>query len=145
VRAFAPAGLMGVLLALYLALVAERAVAFLGSGSAVGIAIGVALAVLAGLGVFALVRELLFGLRSTRLVRRLAAEGGLPADELPRRASGRVDRAAADRVFGTYRDEAIAHPDEWRAWLRLGLAYDASGDRRRARAAVRRAIGLAPR
>ena len=32
---------------------------------------------------------------------------------------------------------------DWRAWLRLGLVYDASGDRRRARAAVRRAIALA--
>jgi hypothetical protein len=134
---------MGLLLALYLALVAARAVAFLASGSPVGIGIGLALAVLALLGVFALVREFLFGLRSTRLVRRLAAEGGLPGDDLPRRPSGRVDRAAADRVFGTYRDETLAHPDEWRAWLRLGLAYDASGDRRRARAAVRRAIALA--
>ena len=35
-----------------------------------------------------------------------------------------------------------ASPDDWRAWYRLGLAYDASGDRRRAREAVRRAITL---
>jgi len=35
-----------------------------------------------------------------------------------------------------------AHPDDWRAWYRLGLAYDASGDRRRARGAVRQAIQL---
>jgi cytochrome c-type biogenesis protein CcmH/NrfG len=88
------------------------------------------------------VLEFRFGRRSTRLVRRLAAEGGLPSDDLPRRPSGRVDRAAADAVFDRYRDETLADPDEWRAWLRLGLAYDASGDRRRARAAVRRAISL---
>jgi Flp pilus assembly protein TadD len=33
-------------------------------------------------------------------------------------------------------------PASWRAWFRLGLAYDASGDRRRARGAIRRAIAL---
>ena len=33
-------------------------------------------------------------------------------------------------------------PDDWRAWYRLGIVYDAAGDRRRARAAVRTAIRL---
>jgi hypothetical protein len=141
-RRFASAALMAVLLALYVSLVGVRAVAFMASGSPVGIGIGVALAVLALLGAAALVLELRFGWRSTRLVRRLEAEGGLPADDLPRRPSGRVDRAAATDVFDRYRDETLAQPDEWRTWLRLGLAYDASGDRRRARAAVRRAISL---
>lgn len=142
-RGFASAALMGLLLALYVALLGVRAVAFLASGEAVGVAIGLALAVVALLGLAALVLEFRFGWRSTRLVRRLEAEGGLPADDLPRRPSGRVDRSAADAVFGRYRDETLAEPQEWRAWLRLGLAYDASGDRRRARAAVRRAISLA--
>ena len=35
-----------------------------------------------------------------------------------------------------------AAPEDWRAWFRLGLAYDASGDRRRARKAIIRAISL---
>jgi hypothetical protein len=109
------------------------------------VAIGAALTVIAVLGAAALVLEFRFGLRSTRLVRRLEAEGGLPSEDLPRRPSGRVDRAAAAAVFDRYRDETLAEPDEWRAWLRLGLAYDASGDRRRARAAVRRAISLSTR
>ena len=51
-------------------------------------------------------------------------------------------REDADAVFPRYRDEVTASPDDWRAWYRLGLAYDASGDRRRAREAVRRAITL---
>ena len=34
------------------------------------------------------------------------------------------------------------HLDSWRAWLRLGLAYDASADRKRARWATREAIKL---
>jgi hypothetical protein len=144
-RSFAGAALMGLLLLLYLVVLGGRAVAFLASGSGVGVAIGVALVVIALLGVFALVREFVFGLRGTRLVRRLEGEGGLPGDDLPRRPSGRVDRAAAAAVFDRYRDEATAHPDDWRSWLRLGLVYDLSGDRRRARAAVRRAISLSSR
>jgi hypothetical protein len=134
---------MAALLALYIVLVAVRAVAFLGTGQPIGVGIGIALLVLPVLGAWALVRELLFGVRSTRLVRTLAAEGGLPADDLPRRPSGRVDRTAAEAVFDGYAEAVQRDEGDWRAWLRLGLVYDASGDRRRARAAVRRAIALA--
>ena len=141
-RAFSGALLMALVLVLYLVIVVTRAVAFLQSGQAVGIAIGVALLVLPLVGGYLLIRELLFGLQATRLTRRLAEEGPLPGDGLPRRASGRVERAAADAAFPPYAEEAEARPDDWRAWLRLGLAYDIAGDRRRARAAVRRAITL---
>lgn len=141
-RALSAALLMGALLALYLVVVSARAVAFLGSGQPVGVAIGAALAVLPVLGAFALVREFRFGMQANRLIRRLSDEGLLP-DDPPRRPSGRVDREAADARFGGFRDDTVDHPDDWRSWLRLGLAYDASGDRRRARAAVRQAITLA--
>jgi hypothetical protein len=142
VRALGGAVLMALVLVLYLVVVVTRAVAFLRSGQAVGIAIGVALLVLPLIGAYLLIRELLFGLQATRLTRRLGAEGPLPGDGLPRRASGRVERAAADAAFPAYAEDAEARPDDWRAWLRLGLAYDIAGDRRRARAAVRRAIAL---
>lgn len=141
-RAFGGAALMAAVLVLYLVLVVVRAVAFLQTGQAIGIAIGVALLVLPVIGAYLLVRELRFGLQATRLTRRLAEEGPLPGDDLPRRASGRVERAAADGAFLPYAEEAEARPDDWRAWLRLGLAYDMAGDRRRARSAVRRAIAL---
>jgi tetratricopeptide (TPR) repeat protein len=142
VRGPAPALLMAALLALYLVLVGVRAIAFLGTGQPLGIGIGAALLVLPVLGAWALVRELLFGVRSGRLVRALRAEGALPGDDLARRPSGRADRAAADAAFDDYRVAVEREPGDWRAWLRLGLAYDASGDRRRARAAVRQAIAL---
>lgn len=140
---FSGALLMASLLTAYLILLAVRAIAFLQSGQPVGIAIGAALILLPVLGAYGLVRELQFGVRATGLTRRLAAEGPLPGDDLPRRPSGRVERAAADAQFPGYAEAAEAHPDDWRAWLRLALAYDQSGDRRRARAAVRRAIVLA--
>ena len=134
---------MSVLLVLYLALVGLRAIAFIGTGVPIAVVMGVALLVLPLIGALLLVRELRFVLRANALVRDLGAEGGLPVDDLPRSPSGRPDRAAADAEFERYRAEAEAAPADWRSWLRLGLAYDASGDRRRAREAMRRAITLA--
>lgn len=133
---------MAVLLALYLVLVADRSVRLVATGEPVAIGLGVALIVLPLIAAWALMRELLFGIRTERLVRDLEADDGLPEDELPKRPSGRPDRAAADAEFDRYRAEVDASPQSWRAWFRLGLAYDASGDRRRARAALRRAIAL---
>lgn len=134
--------LMSLLLVLYLVLMGWRAVLFIQSGDPVGIVIGVALLVLPLIGFWALVREIMFGIRSERLVRVLEAQGGLPVDDLPRRPSGRPYREAADAEFPQYKAEADAEPENWRVWLRLGLAYDASGDRKRARGAIRTAIAL---
>lgn len=134
--------LMTVLLGLYLVLLGQRAVLLVASGEPIGVAMGVALLVLPLLGAWALVRELVFGAHTQRLVGILDAEGGLPVDDLPKRASGRPVRTAADEQFLRYRDEVDAAPGDWRAWFRLGLAYDASGDRRRARHAIRRSIAL---
>ena len=133
---------MAVLLALYIALVAQRAWLLLVSGDAVGVAMGAALVVLPIIAVWAVGRELWFGVRAQRLGERLEAEGGLPDDEVTVRPSGRAVRADADAVFPVYRADVEARPDDWRAWYRLGVAYDASGDRRRARDAVRRSIRL---
>ncbi|TFC00582.1 MULTISPECIES: tetratricopeptide repeat protein [unclassified Cryobacterium] len=136
------AGMMAILLAFYLVLVGWRAVLFLQSGAPVGIAIGVALLVLPLIGIWALVLEVTFGFRSARLVRLLEASGELPVETLPIRASGRPVRDAADADFPQYRDAVDAAPEDWKAWFRLGLAYDAAGDRKRARGAIRTAITL---
>jgi len=134
--------LMAALLALYIVLVGQRAWLLVASGDPIGIAMGIALVVLPVIAAWALGRELWFGVRAQQLGRRLETEGGLPADEVTVRPSGRVLREDGDAVFPAYRAEAEAHPDDWRAWYRLGLAYDAAGDRRRAREAVRTAIRL---
>jgi hypothetical protein len=133
---------MAALLALYVALVAQRAVLLLASGVGVGIAMGAALIVLPIIAVWAIAREILFGVHTERLVRILHSEGNLPVEELPHRASGRPLREAADEDFPRYRAEVEAEPADWRAWFRLGLAYEASGDRRRARQALREAVRL---
>lgn len=132
---------MAVLLGVYLVLAGWRAVQFVQTGEPVAVVMGVALIVLPVLAAWAIWRELQFGARSQRLVRQLEAEGALDLG-MPLRPSGRPERAAADDAFPAFRSAVEAEPDSWRAWLRLGLAYDAAGDRRRARRAVRRAIEL---
>jgi hypothetical protein len=103
---------------------------------------GAALIVLPIVGAWALWREIAFGMYSTKLVNVLESEGALPGDDLPHRPSGRPIRADADKEFPAYAAAVDAAPKSWRAWCRLGLAYDASGDRKRARAAIRSAIAL---
>ena len=133
---------MAALLALYLAFTVQYAFLLIGSDAAAAKGLGIALLVLPLAGAWALVAELVFLYRGQRLLRLLGDEGGLPVDDLPRLPSGRPDPAAADLEFPRYRDAVESAPESWRAWLRLGLAYDASGDRRRARWATRRAIAL---
>lgn len=129
-------------LGVYLVLLGWRGVLLLGSGSTVGVLLGVGVLGLPVVGAVLVAAELRFGAGSARLGRRLDAEGGLPVDDLPRRPSGRVDREAADAVFARRRTEVEAAPEDWRGWFRLAVAYDDAGDRRRARAALRRAIAL---
>jgi hypothetical protein len=133
---------MVLVLAFYAVLIGVRGVSLLATGSPVAVLLGVALLVLPLLGLLLVWREIEFGRRTAGLARTLEDEGGLPVDDLPRRPSGRVDRGAADDRFAQMRREAEAHPDEWRAWFRLALAYDAAGDRTRARAAARHAVAL---
>ena len=133
---------MALILLVYLVLVFQRAVLLLASGEAVGVAMGVALLLLPVIAAWAIGRELLFGARTEKLVKLMAAEGTLPVDDLPHRASGRPLRDAADEEFPQFKAEVEQQPESWRAWFRLGLAYDASGDRRRAREALRQSIRL---
>lgn len=135
-------GVMSALLLLYLVAVMQLSIRLIIAQDLVAKGIGIALLVIPLIGVWAMIAELIFGIRSQRLTDRLAAEGGLPVDSLPKRTSGRPERAAADAEFARYQADAQARPDDWRVWFRLGLAYDASGDRRRARQAIRRSISL---
>ena len=134
--------IMAALLSLYLVFVGQYALLLIGSSEPIAKALGFALAVLPLIGAWLLVAEVAFVIRGERLVKILGDEGGLPVDDLPRLASGRADPVAADAQFPQYKAELEQSPESWRAWLRLGLAYDASGDRSRARWATRKAIAL---
>lgn len=142
-RAILGVAIMSTLLVLYFGFAGVRAVALLTSGTPIAIAMGGALLVLPLIGAWALVRELLFGMRSTALVDRLEAEGLLPDDLGEVGSNGKPDRAVADAAFARYREAAEADPGNWRSWMRLGIVYDACGDRSRARRAIREAIAHA--
>ncbi|WP_159793381.1 tetratricopeptide repeat protein [Puerhibacterium puerhi] len=142
-----PAGLVGavlvtLLLALYVWQVAGRGVAMVATGRPVLVAIGLAVLVIPLLVLGLIAAEYRLATRVQRMADTLAADGQLPVDDLPRSPGGRIDRAAADAAFGPYREAVEREPESWRAWYRLAFAYDAAGDRRRARAALRKASSL---
>jgi cytochrome c-type biogenesis protein CcmH/NrfG len=141
-RGLVGAVLLSALLVLYIVAVADRGVALLRTGEAVGVALGLAVLVLPALGVWVLVREWRMAVAVQRMADELERQGRLPVDDLPRSPGGRIDRVAADEAFERARAEAEASPDDWAAWYRLAFAYDAAGDRRRARETLRTAARL---
>jgi tetratricopeptide (TPR) repeat protein len=141
-RTKAVVAVLVVILTFYAVLIGAKGVAFIASGEPAPVVLGVAVLLIPVIGLGLVWREIAFGRRSAELAAALDAQGGLPVDDLPRRPSGRIERAAADRAFGVRQAEVEAAPDSWQAWYRLALAYDDAGDRSRARSAVRRAIEL---
>lgn len=134
--------LMALLLVVYLGFTANYAWILIRDAEPLANAMGYALAVLPILGAWGLIAELLFARSSARLTRELEEQGLMPDAELPSLASGRPDRVAAEAAFPAFQVAVESDATSWQAWLRLGLAYDACGDRRRARWAVRKAISL---
>ena len=142
-----PKGLPGALavtalLALYVWQIAGKGVAMIGTGEPVLIAIGAGVLIIPLLVIGLIVREFWLAATVQSMADTLFAEGKLPVDDLPRSPGGRIDRAAADEAFEPHRAAVEAAPEDWRAWYHLAFAYDAAGDRRRAREALRRAARL---
>lgn len=141
-RGLVGAVVLTALMLLYLALVLGRAVDLVRTGRPVGVALGLAFAVVPLLVLWAVGTEWLLAVRVQRLADELDAAGRLPVDDLPRSPGGRIDQAAADAAFASARERVEAAPEDWEAWFHLAFAYDAARDRRRARAALRRAVAL---
>jgi cytochrome c-type biogenesis protein CcmH/NrfG len=136
-------GFLCVALVVYFVMLGRIAMAFITSGRPAAIGLGLALMILPLIGIWAMVSTLRAGLAHQRLA-RIAKEEGMELDvsTLPRMPSGRIQRAAADALFETVRDEVEADPDNWRRWYRLARAYDYAGDRSRARETMRRAVEM---
>jgi Flp pilus assembly protein TadD len=127
----------------YFGIIGYRGFYLLGQRSAELKVLGLAVLALPVVGAWVVIAELRFGRGTERLAARLDAEGAQSEPELPRTASGRVERRAADELFALRRAEVEQDPQNWRGWYRLALAYDLAGDRRRARSAMRSALDLA--
>ena len=136
-------GFMCVALIVYFVLLGRIAMAFITSGEPAAIGLGLALMIMPLIGIWVMVATLRAGLTHQRLG-RIAKDEGMELDvsSLPRMASGRIERDAADALFATVRDELENDPDNWRRWYRLARAYDYAGDRSRAREAMKKAVEM---
>lgn len=131
-----------VLLAFYLALVAQRALALLGSDELIAKVMGLALLVLPAIGVWYVAAEWRLGTAVQRMATRLEYEGRLPVFEGRASASGRLPDAAAEQAVELATREVEMAPTDWAAWFHIAWAYDAAGDRRQARKCLRYAAEL---
>jgi cytochrome c-type biogenesis protein CcmH/NrfG len=135
--------LMCVAMLAYFVLLGRMAFAMIGSGRAAGVGLGLAVLVMPGIGLWAMVATLRAGFAHQRLARLIATDGmELDTSALPRRRSGRIDRDAADALFAAVCTELETDPGDWRRWYRLARAYEHAGDRRRAREAMKTAVQM---
>jgi hypothetical protein len=136
-------GFMCVALVVYFVLLGRAALILVTSGKAAAIGLGVAVFLLPIVGLWAMIATLRAGFAHQRLARLARAQGmELDVSQLPRRPSGRIERAAADALFHTVKAELDADPDDWRRWYRLARAYDYAGDRARARETMKKAVQM---
>ena len=134
---------MTALLLLYVVLLANTGITLLATGVLIGQVMGVLILAFPVLAVWATIVELRFGLAAEKLVARIEAEGTWPDLGIETRPSGRAIRSSADAAFAKWSALAEENEEDFHSWFNLSLAYDACGDRRRARAAMRKAISLA--
>lgn len=134
---------MSALVVVYLFLVADRSLVLIGSGEPIGIAIGSLMILLPAVAFWGIFMELRFGLRIEKLGEELKRENAWPQFPFELRPSGRPTKDSAQEVFEEFRQKVESDENNWKAWFALGLAYDAAGDRARARKAMRQAISLA--
>jgi hypothetical protein len=135
--------LMCAAMLVYFVLLGRTAIALIGSGRAAAVGLGLGVLVMPFIGLWAMIAAIRAGFAHQKLARLIADDGmELDTSALPRRASGRFERGAADELFASVRTELEADPDNWRRWYRLARAYDYAGDRRRAREAMKTAVNL---
>ncbi|GAA1488551.1 hypothetical protein [Brachybacterium sacelli] len=101
---------------------------FLRAGGALGYGLALGIVILLALTLWVIWREVLFGLRAAGLSRRYSP----PAQAVDGDPRAEFEAARGAVLSGGDQD--------WAAWFRLALAYDALRDRKGARMATRHAI-----
>ena len=130
------------LLALFVWALAGRVVAMVSTGEPIAIALAVGVSLTVAVGVLILFKEWQLAATVQKMSNTLAARGELMTDSLPRSPGGRIDREYADEQFDHLRSVTQESPESWESWFQLGFGYDASGDRKHAREALRNAAKL---
>jgi hypothetical protein len=130
------------LLLVYVVLLGNWGIQMISSGGPIGITMGVLVLSFPALGIWVIFRELRFGTKVEAMGKELEAAGEWPVYQLVLRPSGRPTRESADANFLVYAKLAEENPDDWKSAYALSLAYDACGDRPRARKAMAEAMAL---
>jgi cytochrome c-type biogenesis protein CcmH/NrfG len=134
--------IMSLLTAAYMILLGSRGVVLIADPNWIAKAMGLLILVFPILGIWSLYMELRFGLAAQALVLR-ARKAGVPELMVELRPSGKAVKQSALIAFEGAKSTAEADPENWESWVSLSEGYDASGDRKRARSAMRHAILLA--
>lgn len=130
------------LLAVYLVVLTNWAIGMILAGSLIGVLMGTLVLAFPILGAYAIYRELRFGFRVEAMGKELESNNEWPVFQLVLRPSGRPTRESADENFKVFKKLAEDNPDDWKSLFALSLAYDACGDRPRARKAMAEAMAL---
>lgn len=134
-------GVMSALTLLWVFSLAGRGMILLREPDPIAQIMGIAILVLPVFALWSIFSELRFGFRAQKLGARLDAQG-VPDLNLEFRASGKATKESARREFEKV-SQALSEGESWQLWFQLGQAYEANGDRKRARSAIRKAIALA--
>lgn len=134
---------MGAMTLMYCVLLGDKAFALLATGIPIGIAMGALLILFPIAATGLTIREFIFGTEVERLAAEIETAGQWPVFELEIRPSGRPTRETAQAEFERQKQLVESNPNDKLRWFALSLAYDAAGDRKRAREAMRRAIKIA--
>jgi len=124
----------------YVLLLAGRSWTLIQESNPIAVLMGLGMAVFPLVAIWAIYKEIRFGMASEKLVKRAIAVG-VTELELELRPSGRATKDSAERAFESVKDSF--DETSWSSWLLLSEAYEASGDRKRARQAMRKALLIA--
>lgn len=127
--------ILSAVLAVYVAFTISRGFDFLHQTQIPVKLLGASVIVIGALGIYVIARELQFGFRVARMTERVDFSGK------PERGSV-LTTQDKQRLF----DEAVraieSQDSDWQSWYHMAVAYDVSGDRPRAREAMRHALSL---
>ena len=133
---------MTALTAMYVVLLGEKGILLLAEANPIAKLLGGFVVLFPVVAIWAIGRELVFGLKIEKAGKLLEDSGRWPRFDFELRPSGRPTPDSAAREFDRLKAQVEANENDWVSWFALGLAYDAAGDRRRARAAMRKALSL---
>ena len=133
-------GAMTALSVLYLGLMLQRGVVLIVDPNWLVKILGLALLLLPMFAFWAIAREIGFGLASEKVARQIPEES-FEQLGLELRPSGKATKESASNAFEVA-SSLVENQPNWQNWFLLGVVYEANGDRRRARSAIRTAIEL---